>query len=380
MPSNEQIKHYQIVDNGDNEPAEILIFDVIGDSWWEETVTAKSFVKDLQALGPTRPLNVRINSPGGSVFDGTAIYNALKKHKGNVEVNIEGIALSMASVIAMVGDTVNMADNALMMVHNPQSVAWGESKDLRAQADLMDKAKGNLVKAYTAKSGLADDVVSALMDATTWMTADEALAHGLIDNVTGAAESVVAFDSSVLKASGVRVPKHLQAKLAAFSNPIPKESKPMADAKPERIAATVQQLKALDGADDAFVVEQLSAGATEQEAIVALNKRLKIKLEAQQNRSAELETEVKKLTDAAAATPVPVKPVSESGVKPVASAKLGDGEGGGASSTPWGSDPHAFYKAEVSKAMANGMDATRASRLVNKNNPGLVDAMAPAAA
>lgn len=370
MPSSES-KHYQIVDNGDNEPAEILIFDVIGTSWFEETVTAKSFVKDLQALGPKRPLNVRINSPGGSVFDGTAIFNALKKHKGNVEVNIEGIALSMASVIAMAGDTINMADNALMMVHNPQSMAWGEAKDLRAQADLMDKAKGNLVKAYTAKSGLGDEVVSALMDATTWMTADEALAHGLIDNITGAADDVVAFDPSVLQASGVKVPKHLQAKIAAFFNPSTKEHKPMADAKPERIAATVQQLKALDGADDAFVVEQLSAGATEQEAILALNKQLKAKLEAQQSRSTELEAKVTELSAVQAPAPK-----SETGVKPVNSGTVAGSEtNDGGKSDKWGSDPHGYFRAEMNKLMANGASAVVAGQRVNAANPGLMQAM-----
>jgi len=378
MPSNDQVKHYQIVDNGDNEPAEILIYDVIGSSWWEETVTAKQFVKDLQALGPNRPLNVRINSPGGSVFDGTAMFNALKKHKGHVQVNIEGIALSMASVIAMAGDTINMADNALMMVHNPQSVAWGEAKDLRAQADVMDKAKGNLVKAYTAKSGQSDEVVSALMDATTWMTAEEALAHGLIDNVTGAADVVAAFDSSVFQNSGVKVPKHLQSKLAAFFNSNPnEETKPMAtDAKPERVPATVQQLKAMDGADDAFVVEQMTANATEQEAIVALNKRLRIKLEAQQSRSVELEAKVKELTEAAEKP----APKAEAGSKPIVSGKLGDGEGGGADAKPWGTDPQAFYRAEMQKLIASGVNAARASQRVNQMHPGLVDALAPAAA
>lgn len=371
MPSSEA-KHYQIVDNGDNEPAEILIFDVIGSSWWEETVTAKQFVKDLQALGPKRALNVRINSPGGSVFDGTAIFNALKKHKGNVEVNIEGIALSMASVIAMAGDTINMADNALMMVHNPQSMAWGESKDLRAQADLMDKAKANLVKAYVAKSGQSDDMISALMDATTWMTADEALAHGLIDNVTGAVDVVAAFDSSAIQNSGLKVPKHLQAKLAAFCNLSTKENEPMAtEAKAERIVATVQQLKALDGADDAFVVEQLSANATEQEAILALNKRLKAKLEAQQTRSAELETKVTELSAAQQSAPK-----SETGVKPVNSGTVAGSETNDTGkSEKWGTDPHGYFAAEMKKLMANGASAVAAGQRVNAANPGLMQAM-----
>lgn len=371
MPSVDQSVNYRIVCQGDDE-AEILIYDTIGPSWWEETVTAKQFVKDLKAIGDKKNLHVRINSPGGSVFDGIAIYNALTNHKGQVKVTIEGIALSMASGIAMAGDTINMADNALMMVHNPQGWAQGESKDLRAYADLMDKVKGNLIKAYVNKSGKDDAEISALMDAETWMTAEEAFTLGLIDNVIEASGNVAAsFDlNNALSASGVKVPKRVQPKLAALFTPTQKEPN-MAEKTPERVVATVQQLKALKGADDAFVVNQLAANATLEESIVALNERLLNALNDRQDRIAALENEVKAMKEQ------PPTSGSDSGVPPVNSdehGKEGSASGGKAASA-WGNDPCAFYKSEMKKLIAEGKNASVASRLVNRANPGLVEAM-----
>lgn len=366
---------YQINCQGDDE-AEILIYDVIGNSWWEETVTAKQFAKDLKELGNSRKLNVRINSPGGSVFDGTAIYNALAKHKGEVTVNIDGIALSMASVIAMAGDTVRMANNALMMVHNPQGAAYGEAKDLRAYADVMDKAKGNLVTAYTKKSGRDADTIAALMDAETWMTAEEALAEGLIDEITEAGESLAAhFDQGTLSASGVHVPKHVRKRLAALV-PVSLEPKQEptnmpepTNTQPERIPATVEQLEALKGADEKFVIAQLKAKSTLAEATAKLAENLAAKVDEQQKQLEAKETE---LAAAKAAT----SSRSESGVEPVNSSHVSGTEtGDGGKGDKWGSDPHAFYRQELSKLTANGMSASEASRKVNNANPGLIEAM-----
>jgi ATP-dependent Clp protease protease subunit len=167
----------------DKKSAELLIYDVIGETWWGEGVTAKNFRKDLKALGDIESLDVRINSPGGNVFDGAAIYQALKETKYPVHVHVDGVAASMASVIAMAGDTVTMHECALMMIHNPSSVVAGDSHEMRRQADLLDKVKSQLLAAYETKTGSTRDEISALMDAETWMDASEAKKYGIVDEI-----------------------------------------------------------------------------------------------------------------------------------------------------------------------------------------------------
>jgi len=163
--------------------AEILIYDEIGASWYGEGITAKGFAADLAAVKAKR-LRVRINSGGGSVFEGLAIYNALRTHSAKVTCEIDGVAASIASVIALAGDTVKMADNAFFMVHNPFGAAMGDADDMRAFADLLDKVGGSLAGIYAEKTGADEDQIQAWMDAETWFTAEEAKAAGFIDAIT----------------------------------------------------------------------------------------------------------------------------------------------------------------------------------------------------
>lgn len=171
------------IQNKGNKSAEILIYDVIGEGWFGG-ISAKQFAKDLKALGELDTINVRINSEGGSVFDGITIYNTLASHKATVTVDIDGLAASIASIIAMAGDTVRMANNALFMIHDPWTYAMGSAGDLREQADLLDKVRDQLVTTYVTRSSIDEDTVSNLMSEETWMSSDEALEYGLIDEVT----------------------------------------------------------------------------------------------------------------------------------------------------------------------------------------------------
>ena len=157
---------------------ELSIYDEIGSFG----VGAKEFIADLKKY-KDQHVHVRINSPGGEIVQGTAIFNALKRHTAGVTVHIDALAASMASVIAMAGNPVFMSDNALLMIHNPWTIAAGESDDLRKQADLLDTMKSNLVRAYTTKSGLPEEDVRSMMDAETWMGATEAAALGFIDAI-----------------------------------------------------------------------------------------------------------------------------------------------------------------------------------------------------
>ncbi len=178
-----------------DEAAEILIYDVIGEDWMGG-ISAKQFVNDLNALD-VKNINVRINSPGGDVFEGTAIYNALIGHKARITTQIDGMALSMASVVAMAGDTIVMADNAMMMIHNPWTFAMGDAGELRKTADVLDKTKLNLLAAYDKQSPLENDEISALMDEETWMTGPEALEKGFVDEVTEPVKMAAHFDKKV---------------------------------------------------------------------------------------------------------------------------------------------------------------------------------------
>lgn len=162
---------------------ELDIYDVIGEGWFFDGVTAKNVRSKLRAAGDVKLIKVRINSGGGDVFDGLAIYNLLAQHSARVEVDIDGLAASMASVIAMAGDEVRMGASAFMMIHNPWTVAVGESSEMREAADLLDKMQGSLADAYVARTGIAKDDVLAMMNAETWFSSAEAVAKGFADKV-----------------------------------------------------------------------------------------------------------------------------------------------------------------------------------------------------
>lgn len=161
---------------------EISIFDEIG----MHGVSAKSFINDLNRIPEDHTISLRIHSPGGEVFDGNAIFNALSRRTADVIVQIEGICASMATVISLAGHHVKMAANGFYMIHNPWGVAMGDSSELRDQAELLDKIRQNMVGAYVAKSGKSAEQISEWMDAETWFTAEEALEAGFIDEITDA--------------------------------------------------------------------------------------------------------------------------------------------------------------------------------------------------
>lgn len=188
--------------NKDDGRVEIFIYDVIVNYQFDEDeVTAKGFIDDLKAAGKKTPIDLHINSPGGNVFAGLAIHNAVKRHQGEVVVYIDGLAASIASVVAMAGNTIIMPDNALLMIHNPYGLAMGSAADLRKAAESLDKAKSGLMSAYKGKSGLEDETISSMMDEESWMTAAEALDLGFADQVEealpmAALADVAAFDLS----------------------------------------------------------------------------------------------------------------------------------------------------------------------------------------
>lgn len=176
--------------------AEILIYDPIGANWFGDGFTAKQFVHDLAALGDVRDIMVRINSPGGEVFDGFAIYNALKNHPAQVHVQIDGLAASIASVIAMAGDLVTMGTGTMLMIHDPWSLAMGDADTMRERADMLDQVKEGILDAYASRTHMDRAELAALMAAETWLTVDDAIAQGFADERIAAAEPAAEPDST----------------------------------------------------------------------------------------------------------------------------------------------------------------------------------------
>ncbi len=180
-------KFWEVKNSSENENiGETYIYgDIVSYKWDDTDTTAKSFKEDLDSLGDIDTLNIYINSPGGSVFQGTAIYNIIKRHKAKINIHVDGVAASIASVIAMAGDTIFMPKNSMMMIHNPWTFAWGNANELRKQADDLDKIRESLIEAYLSKAGdkLSRETLIEIMDNETWLTAQECYDYGLCDEL-----------------------------------------------------------------------------------------------------------------------------------------------------------------------------------------------------
>jgi ATP-dependent protease ClpP protease subunit len=187
------------------ETADVLIYDYIG---WGG-VTAADFATALQAV-TAKAITVRLNTPGGDVFDGLAIFNTLKAHGAQIHVRVDGIAASIGSIIAMAGHTITMGESAFLMVHNPWALTVGNAEDMRAMADTLEKIGGSLANIYASRAKTTPEQAQAWMNAETWFTADEAKALGLADAVQGAAKAEASFDLS----GYAKVPKALTESVA----------------------------------------------------------------------------------------------------------------------------------------------------------------------
>lgn len=167
-----------------NTVGELILYGEISDvSWWGDEVTPKQMNDELISLGDVTEINVHINSIGGDVFAGLAINAMLQRHKATIIVYIDGVAASIASIIAMAGDKIIMPTGSMMMIHNPKSGCWGDASDMRGLADVLDKVRDSLVAVYTSKTGLTAEELIPLLDAETWMSAEDAVAQGFADEV-----------------------------------------------------------------------------------------------------------------------------------------------------------------------------------------------------
>lgn len=223
-----------------NDTAEISIYDEIG--FWG--VTAQQFAKDLKALGNNlKQINLHIHSPGGDVFDGIAIYNLLKNHPANKTVYIDGLAASMASVIAMAGDEIVMPENAMMMIHKPWGIQGGDADDMRKYADLLDKVESTLIMAYVAKTGKSETDLAEMLKEETWLTGKECVEQGFADKLADPLVAMASIQSKKLE-DYTKMPNEIKAMLftpqgnAGAANPTPEQPQtpPQAGANPQNSA------------------------------------------------------------------------------------------------------------------------------------------------
>ena len=187
----------RVILNAKENTGEVFVYDAIGE--WFGGVSAKSIAEDLKRLKDVKHVDVRINSPGGEVFDGLAIYNQLIRFKGKIHTHIDGMAFSIASVIALAGDEVHIADNASMMIHDPWDPYGGNAAEKRKQADVLDRIADQIVTVYAGRTKAKDAEIRELMAAETFLNADEATKLGFATSVVESKRvAAAAFDPKLM--------------------------------------------------------------------------------------------------------------------------------------------------------------------------------------
>jgi ATP-dependent protease ClpP protease subunit len=220
-------------------PAEIMIYGRIGGGgWFDEGITGSSIAALLKEIGPG-PLNVRINSGGGDVFDGVAIHSLLARHPGTVTTYVDGLAASAASFIMLAGDRIVSARNAFVMIHDAMTSTYGNGDTHRAAGELLDKVSGNIADMYAERAGEDADHWRALMTVNgedgTWYTGQEAMEAGLVDEITEVAE-----ESEEADAVGTR---SVAALLAGWQNVLPEKIAASINFPADSVDETIEQDK-----------------------------------------------------------------------------------------------------------------------------------------
>jgi ATP-dependent Clp protease protease subunit len=198
---------------------EIDIFGTIGQDWWGDGVSQAEVINAVRA-SKAKSIRVNINSGGGSIFEGMAMYDAIKGASAKTTAKVIGFAGSMATIVMLAADTVEIVDGSLLMVHNPSTGVQGEAKDLRKQAEVLDKLRDGMVRIYSGKSGLTTEEVVALLDEETWLDAVEAKSLGLVDSIVGEeseAKAALGHLDLIASAPSAKIPMRFAATLGGVS-------------------------------------------------------------------------------------------------------------------------------------------------------------------
>ncbi len=343
---------FQIVAKA-NGVAEITIYDVI-DRYYG--VSASAIYDQLKAIGEVKTIRVRLNSNGGSVFEGTAIYNLLKQHPARVTVTIDGLAASMASIVAMAGDEIEIGDGAYLMIHDPLGYVRGDSEDMREMADLLDKMRDQLVGIYARRTSQSAEQIKEWMKAETWMTAEEAVANRFADrSVAGLKIAAVApvglFEHPPQSLLGER--RNNEEKII------------MSDTITAPKPATWQELKnCCPGADAEFLGKQMDAQATVENASKAWMGELQ--------RRSESDAQARKDAEAAKAEAEKQAADAKAEAEKAKAGKPGvEVLGGGGGKVEGEGDPRAEFEAAVDEKLKTGLSKPEAIKAVVKSNPEL---------
>lgn len=214
---------------------ELLLYgEISGVSWFGDEVTPKEFKKDLDALGDIDILNIYVNSPGGDVFAAQTMVSMLERHKAEKNVYVDGLMASAATFFIGVGK-VYMPSNTMMMIHSPSTIVWGTANDMRKMADVLDKVRGSMLSIYSGKTGMTDEEIIAMLDAETWMTAEEAVEYGFADKLEKEKKVAASISNTMLVLNGIETdmskfahPESIIKKFVAYSEP----AKPTTDPEP----------------------------------------------------------------------------------------------------------------------------------------------------
>jgi ATP-dependent Clp endopeptidase proteolytic subunit ClpP len=209
--------------------ADIYIYDVIGRGFFEDGATAEK-LRDELAAAKGDAVTVHINSPGGDVFEGLAMRTLLSQHKAGVTVKIDGVAASAASVVALGGGSIEMAEGSMMMIHDPWTLTVGNAADHEKTAETLNKVADNLADLYAAKSGKSRDETRDSMRAETWLTAQEAIDYGLADKL------------SDTKVAAYKIPEAFGYRNVPTTEAKPNAGKLSADARRRKIDLTRKQI------------------------------------------------------------------------------------------------------------------------------------------
>lgn len=184
----EQLKQipqrFNVVHDEEKKTTEITIYGVIGFSWWADSFSENDLDDALNQAG-NNDIFINLNSPGGDAFGGISIFNRLKRHPGNVTIQVDGWACSAASIIAMAADELIMGLGAMLMIHEASNIVWGTKQDMRKEADVLQELEEGLIDIYMTKTNLSREEVRAKVDAETWFSATSAVAAGFADKAIG---------------------------------------------------------------------------------------------------------------------------------------------------------------------------------------------------